>query len=329
MPAVQLPAGRDLVISPYSTGAEEDGPLLMTSENIGAYQHFDPLTTILAGRRGRGKTASMTFIGAFLKEACAARGLDVGVWANYNTSIADWYHQRVIDYIATYPRDADNLIVLIDEAAAYFPRRRSLARSNVDFSTFLQQIRKRNIEIVFTTQFPAMLDDQILINVDLYCDVNMRYGGKDVDVKIWDWHGQFTGNWQRPRVPPQGPPTWYRRFWGVNNVFNLYNTREVIGSIWSNDSTRDSIASQYGHGAMEDEDDMDFEPPPPAEPEIVVTDWRSYVATLPPLFDIAALLSEARRWNPKIKSKADFAAVLEKQGYRINRDDNKLWVAER
>ncbi len=225
---------------------------MLTPETLQSWtgDSFDPLTLMLAGRRGRGKTASLTFIGGFFQAHYAAKRQNVTIAANFNTDVASegWADPMIVDYINGFPPDANDMFVMVDEAASYFPRRRSLARTNVDFSTFLQQIRKRNIEMAFTTQFPGMLDDQMLINIDLYALVNMWPSsgwnkGRYVDVYIWDWHGQFTGSFTRPRIPPDGPPTWRRRFHNVNQVFGHYNTYEVIGAIWSHN--RDTIAGQY------------------------------------------------------------------------------------
>lgn len=267
-------------------------------------RRFDPITMILAGRRGRGKTASLTFFGAYLGAQYEQKGLPVSIAANYNTEVATegLTHPFIIDEINSYPAWAVDLLVLIDEASAYFIRRRALARVNVDFSTFLQQIRKRSIEMIFTTQFPGMLDDQMLINIDLYVMCNMwpRSGwnaGRYVDLYAWDWHGQFTGNFVKPTVPPQGKPFLHKRLLNVNRMFSKFNTNEVIGAVWSD--SRESIAAQYWDREVEDQ-------PGPSPMLVAPTSLAQYLLTLGVSFIPGRHLADAKGFDDTINTIGDF-----------------------
>ena len=304
-----LDAVPELVVFPDE---QEDEPhFLLTPETLVGNGPFDPLTIILAGRRGRGKTAALTYIGNLFRQSYAYHGLDVHIAANYNTDVAHdgWADPFILDEIILFPPWADNILILVDEAAAYFPRRRSLARAHLDFSTFLQQIRKRDIEMVFTTQFPGMLDDQMLINIDLYCMVDMwpRSGwnaGKYVDVKIWDWHGQFTGSFSRPKIPPEGPPTWRRRFHNVNQIFGHYNTKEVIGRLWASGDSRADVAEQYW--------DLDVaEQAPPPQLVAPPGSLLEYVMNTPTTFIIERFTDGAKAFDETIRTHADLERRLE------------------
>ncbi len=275
---------------------------------------FDPLTMILSGRRGRGKTAALTFIGAFMDAHYKSKGLDIKIAANYNTEVATegLANPFIIDEINQFPPWANDMLILIDEAAAYFPRRRALARIHLDFSTFLQQIRKRDIELIFTTQFPAMLDDQMLVNIDLYAIASMwpRSGwnaGRYVDLYVWDWHGQFTGHFVPATIPPKGKPFLHKRLLNVNRIFGKYNTKEVIGAVW-NDS-RESIAAQYWD--REDPEEMDR----PA-PVVVVapTTLADYLVTLGQSFIVGRYLAAARGFDDTIATIGDFEQRIKDTG---------------
>jgi len=316
-------------------GAEEDASI--TPETLIGLDKFEPITIMLAGRRGRGKTAALTFLGKIFREAFDIHNVKAKVAANYNTDVAHqgppentslYCNPYIIDDIMGFPEWADDLFVLVDEAAALFPRRRSTARINVDFSTFMQQIRKRDTEVAFTTQFPAMLDDQLLINIDLYCMVNMwpRHGwnaGKFIDLLVWDWHGQFTGKFTRPRIPPDGPPTWRRRFYNANQVFGHYNTKEIIGRLWASDQSRDAVASQYWA-----QSEAVAGPSIPEEPQVEPESIGGYLQGLVGRsFSIDRMLASAQDFDPGIRNRQDFIAVLEQIGSWDIIHQGKTWTA--
>ena len=309
----------------------------ITPETLIGGDKFDPITVMLAGRRGRGKTALLTFFGMFMREAFHAHNVDTKIAANYNTDVADpgiYCNPYLIDDLMEFPEWADDLIVLVDEVAALFPRRRSTARVNVDFSSFMQQIRKRDVEVIFTTQFPGMLDDQLLINIDLYCMCNMwpRHGwnaGKHVTLYIWDWHGQFTGKFARPRIPPDGPPTWKRTFTNVNRVFGHYNTKEVISRLWGTSQNRNSIAGQFWEkGNNEDEEEVAaMQALQRAEGP---TDLQGFLESLKGKgFSLARVWRDAQKFDDSIQSIDDFAERVANLGPWEVMKEGKNWIAER
>jgi len=315
---------------------QEEEQFEITPETLIGNDKFDPITVMLAGRRGRGKTAALTFLGMMFREAYDLHNVDAKVAANYNTDVAHpgiYCNPYLIDDIMGFPDWADRLLVLVDEVAAMFPRRRSTARINVDFSTFMQQIRKRDVEVVFTTQFPGMLDDQLLINIDLYCMVNMwpRHGwnaGKYVTVYVWDWHGQFTGKFARPRIPPDGPPTWKRTFTNVNRVFGHYNTKEIIGRLWATDQNRSDVAEQYWeHDKAKEPTVAESIAQDRGEPP---ADLLEFLMSLKgKSFNLDRILPDAQKFDETILSRNDFAERIAHLGpWEIVRE-GKNWLAER
>lgn len=309
----------------------------ITPETLIGNDKFEPITIMLAGRRGRGKTAALTFLGKLFREAYAIHGVNAKVAANYNTTVAHlgppdnpslYNNPYIIEDIMSFPKWADNLFVLVDEAAALFPRRRSTARINVDFSTFMQQIRKRDTEVAFTTQFPGMLDDQLLINIDLFIQCNMwprsgRDAGRYIDLLIWDWHGQWTGIYTRPRIPPDGPPSWRRRFFNANLVFGQYNTKEVIGRLWATDSDRQSIGHQFWATGEPVEG-----PSIPEEPQPLPENIGDFLQSLQgKSFAIDRMLESAQAFDESLKNRQDFISALEVFGLWDIMREGKNWLA--
>ena len=62
-------------------------------------------------------------------------------------------------------------------------------------------------------------------------------------IKVWDWHGKFTGNFQIKAWPPiedpydprYTPPDWEWIIFDVNTVFNRYRSYEVVAPYYSDD----------------------------------------------------------------------------------------------
>ncbi len=320
-----LTTAHEFSVYPSATHGEARGPLIITPEAAIAYHRFDPVTLMLSGRRGRGKTAALTYLGRFFGDIYRRQGSDVRIASNYNTTVADpdLRRQDIMDDILSFPPWATKMLVLVDEIAAYYPSRKAMATRNVDASTFLQQIRKRDIEMIFTTQFPGMLDQQMLVNIDLYVVVNMwpREGwnaGKYCDLKIWDWHGQWAGEPVQPRIPPQGPPTWFRRMHNVNRIFGMYNTKEVIGRAWADFEERATIDAQHwgGEAAAAELAVMEAQAASlAASPE--PTTLSEYVTGLGPSFNVAHEYTGARAFSDEIENVKDWERFLELMGFEI------------
>ena len=226
------------------------GVQVMRAETMPTHQRFVPTCILLLGRRGEGKTLTMTAIGYFMHRAYFRAGRRRRVMANYQVNFADYLDPRLIDWLNNYPPAGHDALCLVDEISAYAPGRRSLARVNVDLAEFLRQIRKRRIEFIFTTQFPQVLDQQILMQIDLFVQVHLRHGGCGaplhrycVDLTVYDWWGQWTGNMMLRRWPPTPMESdWELTLHNCHNVFDQFNSNEVVAPIWS--KSRDAIVHE-------------------------------------------------------------------------------------
>src|SRR6056297_3574447 len=95
------------------------------------------------GRRGAGKTLTM------VKDGLSYYLDDVKVYRNFYCSFGEYIDNEDIlklDKKSTL----NNCVIMIDEIQIFFDSRRSMAKANVLFSNFIQQVRKRNITILCT-----------------------------------------------------------------------------------------------------------------------------------------------------------------------------------
>lgn len=112
---------------------------------------------LFQGRRGCGKTLSMTWWSSFFSS------LDWDVFSNYNVKNV----QKITEeFILNLDKDSDlrDCVLLVDEMQIFFDSR--LWKEATKFSHFLQQIRKRNIVILGTTQYIDTIEKRIRQHVD-------------------------------------------------------------------------------------------------------------------------------------------------------------------
>lgn len=223
---------------------------ILRPEDLAPHSQPRSLAIMLVGRRGAGKSLGMTALGYFMHRAYARAGGYKKVVSNYWVDFADRVDEYIVDHLNVFPTWGHDLLCLIDEIAAYFPGRRSLARTNVDFATFLQQIRKRRVDLIFTTQFPQVCDQQLLMQIDLFVEVGILRRGCGtsghracIELLVHDWWGQWTGL-MMPRVwpPRQSDTDWTMVLHRVDSMFGRYNTDEVVAPIWS--KRREGIISE-------------------------------------------------------------------------------------
>lgn len=308
-------------------------------ETLPLHRRFTPICVLLLGRRGAGKTLGMTALGWFLHRAYLKAGGFRKVMANYHVGFANLVHPYLIDELNGFPAWGHDSLCLVDEIAAYAPGRRSLARTNVDLATFLQQVRKRRMDFIFTTQFPQVLDQQVLMQIDLFVQVELHAGGCGaqghrycLDMVTHDWWGQWTGNMMLRRWPPdRNDHDWTMTLHDCRRVFNKYNSNEVIAPIWSRN--RANIIAGEGHRLG----DAGGQPPlgktslipskvqGQAAPELRL---MARLIRQGSVFTLGPLLNMAQGFMPSITSMETFALWLGEHGWQVRQDRN-IWTAER
>src|SRR3972149_3309599 len=109
------------------------------------------MIVLYKGRRGCGKTLTMVKDGLlyYLKGYRVLRNFE----CSFGENISD-------EEILNLNKNSNifNCILMMDEVQIFFDARRSMRNQNLNFSNFIQQIRKRNIILLGTTQFANTVD---------------------------------------------------------------------------------------------------------------------------------------------------------------------------
>jgi hypothetical protein len=117
------------------------------------------MIVLYSGRRGCGKTLSM------VKDAYKYKLSEYKIYSNIELEFTQFMENE--DIINIHKTDIENAVLVIDEIQLIIDSRRSSRKGNVDFSYFIQQIRKRNIIILCTTQFSGTVDLRLRQHVDI------------------------------------------------------------------------------------------------------------------------------------------------------------------
>jgi len=237
---------------PFDTGEDEEIKLLAPEDFATKRGRHSPIIVMCMGRRNTGKTFTMTGMAKAKRRRYDSGGLnDFSIGSNYwmAPEVANYVSQYIMDRIAEYPRWARKMTLYLDEIQNAASSRRSMSKQNVGLSSFLTMVRKRQIEVMFTTQFPQVIDYQVLLQVDLFIEVEQDYDFHTITIYIHDWWGQYTGkNWRKP---------WPPRRWDADDtvklvipnpqtIFNSYDTDEVIANVYSDSQRAQMVDEEYG-----------------------------------------------------------------------------------
>ncbi len=320
-------------------GQKKEDTLLLPWE-VPVSGSFYPIIAMFWGRRGQGKTLSMTTVGAMMLQRYIRWGIKSSpsnpnghkICANYHVDFADFYNPMLVDMMVDFPPWAHDMTVMVDEILAYFPNRRSLARGNLNFGTFLQQIRKRHIELLFTTQFPQNMDKIMVEQVDLFIRPELYNRGNSVRLIIHDWWGQFTGNMISKKWPPiHEPPDWIIPIHNIKNVYGAYPTDEVVAPMWS--GNRNAIIK--GQWTDEEIDSQHTNPPKDGggplevinspEQERAIRSVEDLILSQGPApFYIDKIIDQAKKFDETIRQTKDMHRILGAMGYTIIRDGHRF-----
>lgn len=204
------------------------------------------------GRRGSGKTASMVHM-ADLINRYGNHGRPI--LSNIEVSFADFCHpaiHKVIQnslkpdrYGNTPPSKWRGGLVLIDEIADLIPSIRPNSKTMIEFTNIFRSIRKNQMDIMMTCQFPQEIVGVGLRQVDFFIAPKLKRfetiptpgGGVlrnhlAVQLKWFNWSGHITGHprhgekfswvYSRPDMVEWRPH--------ISGVFNKYETDEIVYS---------------------------------------------------------------------------------------------------
>lgn len=166
------------------------------------------------GRRGSGKTLSMVK-DAYIEYKRGRRiisNMQGLPFAEYMTN------QQILSIDKN--SNIYNAVILIDEAQIFFDSRRSMKKENIYFSNFVQQIRKRNIILLLTTQFANAIEKRLRDHTDIVAKVKFIEKYKLCKVKYIDITSIED---EYAEVPSQ-----VEIVYDARSIFGLYDTNHMI-----------------------------------------------------------------------------------------------------
>ena len=166
------------------------------------------------GRRGAGKSLTMT------KDAYQYYKDGWTVYSNIDLNFPHEFMSNE-DILKIGDGDLENVILVIDEIQILVDSRRSPSKANLDFSHFIQQIRKRHIIILCTAQYGGTVDVRLRQHVDIIArpQYNKKFkvcAVRYIDVTVTDIDDLYQ--------EPQSVEVVYNAI----PLFELYNTDNII-----------------------------------------------------------------------------------------------------
>lgn len=173
--------------------------------------------TFFKGRPRSGKTLHMTM------NACADWSHGRKIYANYTLYLP---YQRLdikdVLNIAVMEMDISPKTVCLQEADKWFDSHRSLSKENTMLSSFTGQSGKREIDILYDSQFPTRIDKSLrdITEAEIYCECVRGADKKPVyfDYTYIDLYSDKTRNYKIP--------AFY-----MEQFYRMYETREPTKSL--------------------------------------------------------------------------------------------------
>lgn len=178
------------------------------------------MIVLYKGSRGKGKTLTMVKDGYLYHKA------GYKVISNFKTSFSKQLDNEEIMEL-NKESNLFNCILMIDEIQIFFDSRQGMKKQNITFSNFIQQIRKRNITILCTTQFSNTVDLRLRQHLDIIAFPNFIERLRVCEVTYFDLTRlednmliQDNGETLKPRT--------IKIVYDPSNIFKMYSTTEMI-----------------------------------------------------------------------------------------------------
>lgn len=174
------------------------------------------MIVLYKGARGRGKTLTM------VRDAFNYRANGWKIYSNMESiGFAEYINNRNILKIN---KDSElyNCVLIIDEIQSLFDSRRSMAKGNLDFSYFLQQIRKRGIILLCTAQYSNTVDIRLRQHVDVIAIPRFVKEFNICEVAYMDLTSIEDDEYGVTE------PKSIEITFECQNIFGLYDTKEII-----------------------------------------------------------------------------------------------------
>lgn len=172
---------------------------------------MDGLVVLFQGSRGSGKTLSLIVEALlFLKEGWE-------VFANFKTPFSK-YISDVDIFNLNKDSKLKNCVLLIDEMQIFFDSRLWSSKKSIGFSNFVQQLRKRNIILMGTTQYVDTVEKRIRQHVDLLIKPDYNEDYEVCHCIVYDLTSLEDSNDLKS----------YEYFFYAKPIFELYDTFEIL-----------------------------------------------------------------------------------------------------
>jgi hypothetical protein len=168
------------------------------------------------GKRGCGKTLTMVKDGfLFFKQGYR-------VLRNFECSFGEYISDEEILKL-NKESNLSNCVIMMDEIQIFFDARRSMKKENLTFSNFIQQIRKRNINLLATTQFANTVDLRFRQHVDIIAYPNFIKNLNVCEIIYIDMtsiEDSIIGSIKEP--------SYVKKVYDAIPVYSLFKTEEMI-----------------------------------------------------------------------------------------------------
>ena len=166
---------------------------------------------LFQGSRGSGKTLSM------VQEALSFYEEEWDIYSNFDLPISKTISDTEILGLDKTSK-LKNCVIMIDELQIFFDSRNWKSKNSITFSNFIQQIRKRNVIIMGTTQYVDTVEKRFRQHVDLlfqpcYNEDTQVCSCKVSDLTTLEGDSQFLE---------------YKFYFYAPPIFDLYDTNELI-----------------------------------------------------------------------------------------------------
>lgn len=171
------------------------------------------------GRRGCGKTLTM------IKDGLLYDNAGYKIFRNFDCSFGKYIsNEEILNLNKNSPiRDC---VLLIDEIQIFFDSRRSMKKESINFSNFIQQIRKRNIILLTTTQYSNTTDLRLRQHLDVIAYPTFS---KKFDVCEVVYIDLTTIEDDILTDITSKSPSYVRTIYYAKPLYKMYNTNQMIG----------------------------------------------------------------------------------------------------
>lgn len=168
------------------------------------------------GARGCGKTMTMVKDGLkFLENGYK-------ILRNFECNYGKYIDNQEILELSK-ESNITNCVLMIDEIQIFFDNRRSMLKQNITFSNFIQQIRKRGIIILCTTQYSNTIDMRLRQHLDIIAYPHFQKEYNVCEVLYLD-----LTSLQDDILNPEMKPKECKMVYDCEPIYKLYNTGEMI-----------------------------------------------------------------------------------------------------